>query len=82
MTENSFKAGVDLEARPVAVFVQRASKYKSNIMVKIDNKCVNAKSIMGMLSLAVSEGQEVTISADGEDEQKAIADLSGYLKNV
>ena len=82
MTENSVKVGIDLEARSAAMFVQLASKYDSNIMIKIDNKSVNAKSIMGMLSLAVAEGQNVTISADGADEQQAVLGLCDYLNNV
>lgn len=68
-----------LEARPVALFVQAASQFQSNIYVTIMNKKVNAKSIMGMMSLGVLEGEEVLISAEGEDEKEAVEKLEKYL---
>ena len=68
-----------LEARPVAVLVQVASKYDSSVYVEIQEKKVNAKSIMGMMSLGLAEGEEVTIIANGTDENEAIADIEKYL---
>ena len=56
-----------LEARPVAVFVQVASQFESSIYVEVGNKKVNAKSIMGMMSMGFTEGQEITIIADGKE---------------
>ncbi len=68
-----------LEARPVAVLVQVASKYESSIYVEIQEKKVNAKSIMGMMSLGLAEGEEVTITANGSDENDAIAEMEEHL---
>ena len=68
-----------LEARPVAVLVQTASKFDSDIYFEIDNKRVNAKSIMGMMTLGINAGEEVIVSADGKDEQDAIASIEKYL---
>ncbi len=67
------------EARSAALFVQTASKFQCFIEINIDNKTVNAKSIMGMISLGITEGQSVTISADGENEEIAVAELSLLL---
>ncbi len=64
-----------LHARPAALFVQTAGKFTSNIWIKMDHKKVNAKSIMGLISLAVSKGTEITIMADGEDEDLAIKEI-------
>ncbi len=70
-----------LEARPVAVFVQVASKYDSNIYVEYDNKKVNAKSIMGMMTLGLAAGESVAITADGPDEEEAMKSIEEYLGN-
>ena len=68
-----------LEARPVALLVQVASQYESRIYVEIAEKKVNAKSIMAMMSLGIAEGEQVTIIADGADEENAVADIEQYL---
>ncbi|MCT4542472.1 MAG: HPr family phosphocarrier protein [Vallitalea sp.] len=73
------KIASGLEARPVALFVQVASQFESNIYVEIQNKKVNAKSIMGMMSLGILEGEEIIISADGSDQEKAVNELEKYL---
>jgi len=65
-----------LHARPAALFVQEANKFSSEIYVEKDGKKVNAKSIMGIMSLAISSGTEVTISAEGADEQQAVSTLA------
>ena len=70
-----------LEARPVAMLVQVASQYESNIYVEIDSKRVNAKSIMGMMTLGLAAGEQITITADGTDEEQAIAEIEKYLSN-
>ncbi|HNX45142.1 MAG TPA: HPr family phosphocarrier protein [Anaerolineaceae bacterium] len=72
-----------LHARPAALFVQEANKFKSKIMVKKGEKEVNAKSILGVLTLGVTKGSLVTVTADGEDEQEALQAItalheSGY----
>ena len=70
-----------LEARPVAVFVQVASQFESSIYVEHESKRVNAKSIMGMMTLGLPAGESVTVSAEGEDEDKAIESIEKYLSN-
>ncbi|MBE5928306.1 MAG: HPr family phosphocarrier protein [Lachnospiraceae bacterium] len=67
------------EERPVAVLVQVASKYDCHIDVEYENKKVNAKSIMGMMSLGLMLGKTVTVYADGIDEQTAIEDIEKFL---
>ena len=64
-----------LEARPVAVLVQVASQYNSSIYVECDDRKVNAKSIMGMMTLGLTAGEEVVVSANGDDEQTAMDDI-------
>ena len=68
-----------LEARPVAMLVQVASQYDSNIYVECDSKRVNAKSIMGMMTLGLAPGEQVTVTADGADEEKAVSGNEKYL---
>lgn len=68
-----------LEARPVALLVQVASQYESEIYVECDEKKVNAKSIMGMMSLGLASGEEVTVTVDGPDEEEAIKSIEKYL---
>ena len=70
-----------LEARPIAMLVQLASSYESRIYVQSDNKKVNAKSIMGMMTLDLPVGEQVVVTADGADEEKAINDIEKYLSN-
>ena len=68
-----------LEARPVAIFVQVASRFESSIYVEVGTKRVNAKSIMGMMTLGLDVGEEVVVSAAGNDEDAAIAEIEKYL---
>lgn len=70
-----------LEARPVAMLVQVASQFESSIYVEHNNKRVNAKSIMGMMTLALAAGESVVVSADGQDEQDAIHGIEEFLSN-
>ena len=71
-----------LEARPVAQLVQVASQFNSEIHVEIGKKKVNAKSIMGMMSLNLIGGEEITVVTDGEDEQKAAEGIKTFFANV
>ena len=71
-----------LEARPVAVLVQVASQYNSSIYVACDDRKVNAKSIMGMMTLGLTAGEEVVVSANGDDEQTAMDDIVKYLSTA
>ena len=63
----------------VAVLVQVSSKYYSRIYVECENKKVNAKSIMGLMSLGLSAGEEVVVSIDGDDETNAMDEIEKYL---
>lgn len=71
-----------LEARPVAVLVQVASQYNSSIYVECDDRKVNAKSIMGMMTLGLTAGEEVVVSVNGDDEQTAMDDIVKYLSTA
>lgn len=68
-----------LEARPIANLVQQANGYVSRIYLEVDEKRVNAKSIMGLMSLALANGKTVVLDAEGEDEAEAIAGLEKFL---
>ena len=68
-----------LEARPVAMLVQLASQFESEIHIASEERKVNAKSIMGMMTLGLGNGEKVTVYADGEDEEKAVESISQYL---
>jgi len=70
-----------LDARPVALLVQVASQYECSIYVESKNKKVNAKSIMGMMSMGISSGETVTVTADGPDEEAAIENIEKYLSS-
>ena len=74
---------VDLDtkpgAMPVAMLVQVASQYQSSIYVDDEKKRVNAKSIMGMMTLGLDAGAEVTVLADGADETEAMERIEAYL---
>lgn len=70
------KLKTGLQARPAAFFVQEANRFAAEIFVEKDNKKVNAKSIMGVMSLAISSGTEIVISADGPDAAEAVANLA------
>jgi len=73
------KIASGLEARPVAMFVQVASQFQSSIYVTLQEKRVNAKSIMGMMSLGILEGEYIQLTAEGSDEVTAIERLEAYL---
>ena len=70
-----------LEARPVAQLVQVASQFNSEIYVEIGKKRVNAKSIMGMMTLCLTAGEAITVVAEGDDEEQAVSEIEKYLKN-
>lgn len=71
-----------LEPRPVAVLVQVASQYNSKIYVEDGDRKVNAKSIMGMMTLGLIAGQSITVEADGADEDQAVSEIEKYLINA
>jgi catabolite repression HPr-like protein len=69
----------ECEQRPAAMFVQVASQYESSIHVTTGSKKINAKSIMGVMTLAFSNGEEVQVSANGKDEKEALAGIESFL---
>ena len=68
-----------LEARPIAVLVQVASQYESSIYLEAAGKRVNAKSIMGMMTMALKAGEKLTVEATGADETAAIEGIEKYI---
>ena len=68
-----------LGARPIAELVQVASKYESRVYLEHDRKKVNAKSIMGMMSLEASAGDSIDVMIDGIDEESAMQEITAYL---
>lgn len=68
-----------LEARPIAMLVQKASQYASTVHIEVGTKKVNAKSIMGMMSLSVCGGDEIVVVTEGKDELEAANEIELYL---
>lgn len=69
----------DFEARPIANLVQVANRYESKIYLEHGDSRVNAKSIMGMMSLALLNGEEILVDAEGADEAEAVAAIEEFL---
>ena len=70
---------VGLHARPATFFIQKANSYKSSIWVERDDRRVNAKSLLGVLSLGIVKGMTITLIADGPDEELALNALSTLI---
>ena len=66
---------VGLHARPATFFIQKANEFKSSVWVEKDERKVNAKSLLGVLSLGITKGTVITIMADGSDEETAVSTL-------
>ena len=77
--EVDVKNSVGLHARPATFFIQKANEYKSAIWVEKEERRVNAKSLLGILSLGITEGSAIRIIADGADEEGAV---NGLVKLV
>jgi catabolite repression HPr-like protein len=75
----TIKMRESLEATPIAHLVQLANQFQSQVYIEMDTKKVNAKSIMGMMSLVLTRGTEVTIDAQGDDEEKAVLAIEEFL---
>ena len=69
-----------LEARTIAMLVQKASQFSSRVHIEVGTKKINAKSIMGMMSLSVGNGDEVVVVTDGSDEVVAVEEIAKYLE--
>lgn len=70
-----------LHARPATFFIQKANCYKSTILVEKDDRKVNAKSLLGVLSLGIAKGMTVTLIADGQDEDMALSGLAALINS-
>lgn len=83
MTEKQVevKLTAGLQARQAALFVQEANRYIADVYLEKGDKKVNAKSIMGIMSLAISRGITITLSADGSDEEEAVDALAKFITN-
>ncbi|MBQ8216263.1 MAG: HPr family phosphocarrier protein [Clostridia bacterium] len=72
---------VGLHARPATFFIQKANSYKSSIWVEKDERRVNAKSLLGVLSMGIVSGTTVNLLADGSDENEALDGLVDLIEN-
>ncbi|MDO4811163.1 MAG: HPr family phosphocarrier protein [Eubacteriales bacterium] len=77
--EITVKNEVGLHARPATYFIQKANEFKSGIWVEKEERRVNAKSLLGVLSLGIMQGTTITLIADGSDEQDAVESLSNLI---
>jgi Phosphotransferase System HPr (HPr) Family len=73
------KLKTGLQARPAALFVQEANRYAADVFVEVNDKRVNAKSIMGIMSLAIRPGTEITLIAEGSDAEQAVSSLKALV---
>lgn len=72
---------VGLHARPATFFIQKANSYKASIWIEKEDRRVNAKSLLGVLSMGIVKGTVITIIADGEDEFEAVEGLEHLINN-
>ena len=72
----------EFDVRPMALLVNEASRYDSQVYIKIDNKTINAKSIMGMMSLTLAPGDEFVVLTKGPDEQQAADGIKNFLASL
>jgi len=79
--EVTIKNSVGLHARPATFFIQKANSFKSSISVEREDRRVNAKSLLGVLSLGIVKGMEITLVADGPDEEEAVEALANLIDN-
>ena len=73
---------MEMEDRPIAHLVQEGSQYTSQVYLEMGSKKINAKSIMGMMSLKLQRGEAVTIVAEGQDEDAAVKGVADFLSAV
>ena len=76
------KADKGLDGRAIALLVQEASQYASKVYIQVGEKNINAKSIMGMMSLSLAGGDEITVVTDGEDEKKAAEGIRSFFSGT
>ena len=70
---------VGLHARPATFFIQKANEFKSLITVSKDDRKVNAKSLLGVLSLGITKGTKIVLTAEGPDEEESVAELEALI---
>lgn len=75
----TIQSSMDMEERPIAHLVQEASQYTSKVYIELNEKKINAKSIMGMMSLSLTEGTSLVVTAEGEDEEAAVNGVEAFL---
>lgn len=82
MVKKSFliTAETGIHARPATLLVNKASQYTADLTLIFNDRSVNLKSIMGVMSLGIGKGAEVTITADGSDEVLAFTEIEGVIK--
>ena len=79
--EVTVQNSVGLHARPATFFIQRANEFKSSIWVEKDERRVNAKSLLGVLSLGIVKGTKINIVADGSDQDEAVSTLVTLIES-
>ena len=79
--EVTVQNSVGLHARPATFFIQRANEFKSSVWVEKDERRVNAKSLLGVLSLGIIKGTKFSIIADGSDEEEAVKTLVELIES-
>ena len=77
--EVTIKNNVGLHARPATFFIQKANSFKSSSWVEREDRRINAKSLLGVLSLGIDKGMNITIIADGQDENEAVEGLAALI---
>jgi phosphocarrier protein len=80
--EVTVQSQVGLHARPATFFIQKANEFVSNVWIEKEERKVNAKSLLGVLSLGIAKGTSVILSAEGSDEQEAVEALSELVSNA
>ena len=75
----TIKNNVGLHARPATFFIQKANSFRSSIWVEREDRRINAKSLLGVLSLGIVKGMTITIIADGQDETEAVEGLAALI---
>lgn len=78
-TDVTITNNIGLHARPATFFIQKANSYKSLVWIEKEDRKINAKSLLGVLSLGIAKGMTVTIIADGADEKDAVTGLSDLI---
>jgi phosphocarrier protein len=79
--EMTITNNIGLHARPATFFIQKANTFKSSVWIEKDDRRVNAKSLLGVLSLGIAKGMTVKLSAEGQDEEAAIEGLSSLINS-